>query len=143
MTYTCVHPLLRASHYHLYLSVHAILCCIIISSSWYHKPGMPPVQNQFDQTLIKGSVALADTLLSGDEAAASIKSDALNGWDSAQIVILLERIITAQKETADKKAFGDRLAVIDKIFNFTESKNSEIRFRWLTVSGIKPLTYTD
>jgi leukotriene-A4 hydrolase len=107
--------------------------------AWYNKPGMPPVANAFDQTLIKGSNELADILLAGGEKAAAVKPDALNGWDSAQQIILLERIIAAQKESqaaagGEKVAqFLERLQAIDSLFHFTDSRNSEIRFRWLTL----------
>ncbi len=106
---------------------------------------MPPVANVFDQSLIKGSNDLADTLLSDDESkAGAVSAEALQGWDSAQIVILLERFISKQKESQEqmgsneeqaerKKSFGEKLQRVDKVFNFTQSKNSEIRFRWLTV----------
>lgn len=108
--------------------------------AWYNKPGMPTVQNVFDQTLIKDSEALSKVLLEGGAEAAKVTKDSIKGWDSAQIVILLEAIIDAQKKAsasgdkAQVAAFADRLQAIDKTFEFTLSKNSEVRFRWLTVS---------
>ena len=109
--------------------------------AWYNKPGMPVQQNAFDQTLIKDSEALAQVLLEGSgEATAKVTKDSIRGWDSAQIVILLEAIIDAQKkasaagEPKDVAAFAEKLQAIDRTFDFTLSKNSEVRFRWLTVS---------
>jgi len=108
--------------------------------TWYHKPGMPVVSNQFDQSLIQGSNDLANLLLAGGEAAGKVGKDALASWDSAQIVIFLERLISAQKDAnasgdAEKQAaLRERLQAIDALFNFTASRNSELRFRWLTLA---------
>jgi leukotriene-A4 hydrolase len=108
--------------------------------TWFHKPGMPPVKNVFDQSLIKGSQELADTLLSGGAGDAAVKADAMQGWDSSQVVILLERILAAQKDalaggmdSENAKSFSERLQHIDTVFQFTNSRNAEVRFRWLTL----------
>ena len=103
---------------------------------WYFTPGMPPVANKFDQSLIKGSEELAARLVAGGAEAEKITADSIKGWDSAQIVILLESLISAQAKAlaADKGAsFQARLEAIDSIFHFTSSRNSEVRFRWLTL----------
>jgi len=107
-------------------------------NAWYNTPGMPPVANQFDQTLIKTSQDLADVLLQGGENATAVGADAINGWDSAQSVIFLERFIGAQKEIpagddAKRAAFTDTLKAVDAKFHFSASKNCELKFRWLTV----------
>jgi hypothetical protein len=114
-------------------------------NAWLHTPGMPPVKNTFDQTLIEGSVALATKLVTAPEAegiARASPSD-LKGWDSAQIVILLETLLELQKAAsekgaAEKDAFGKRLLAIDNVYKFTESKNAEVRFRWLTLCIRQP-----
>lgn len=104
--------------------------------AWYNKPGMPIVKNEFDQSLIKGSNELANQLVAANDK--DITADAIKGWDSAQVVILLERVLTLQREALANgedatAAFGARLGAIDALFHFTASKNSEIRFRWLTL----------
>jgi leukotriene-A4 hydrolase len=108
--------------------------------AWYNQPGMPPVQNKFDQSLIHGSESLAVKLI---EAGEEPKKDDLKGWDSAQIVILLEKMIELQKAALAKgedakKTLGDQLKNIDSVYGFTGSKNSEIRFRWLTLAIRQP-----
>lgn len=105
---------------------------------WYFTPGMPPVSNAFDQSLIKGSEDLAARLVAGGAAAEGITAEAIKGWDSAQVVILLEALISAQSKALSageeaKAAFAARIEAIDSIFAFTASRNSEIRFRWLTL----------
>lgn len=108
--------------------------------TWYNKPGMPAVENVFDQTLIKAATDLADVLLAGGDAANAVAADATKGWDSAQSVIFLERFIAAQKDLAKdgqaekRAAFADTLKAVDAKFAFSASQNCELKFRWLTVS---------
>lgn len=109
--------------------------------SWFNKPGMPIVKNEFDQSLILGAETLANTLINTD---AQPNANEIQGWDSAQVVILLEKIIDFQKVAlsqgeAAKEAFAKRILAIDAAYNLTGSKNSEIRFRWLTLCIRQPL----
>ena len=105
--------------------------------TWYNKPGMPSVQNHFDQTLIKAATDLADVFLAGGASAENVASDATKGWDSAQSVIFLERFIAAQKDAKEDKeklaAFAATLKSLDAKFAFSASQNCELKFRWLTV----------
>ena len=123
---------------------HVLLCgrlscaCVVVLVSWYYQPGMPPVLTTFDQSLMNSAQALADKLLSPSGPPQGVTADALAGWDSAQVVLLLERLLAAQKEAQgageeQAQAFGQRLRAIDELLRFSHSKNCEIRFRWLTV----------
>ena len=109
--------------------------------TWYNKPGMPSVQNQFDQTLIKAATDLAELFLAGGASAENVASDATKGWDSAQSVIFLERFIAAQKDVKEDKeklaAFAAILQTLDAKFAFSASQNCELKFRWLTVCAAR------
>ena len=101
--------------------------------AWYHKPGMPPVKNAFDQTLLRASEELAQRVANGEQ----LDGSELKGWDSAQVVIFLDKLIEMQREAinAGKRGeFGQKLQAMDEKLKLTESKNCELRFRWLTVS---------
>jgi len=101
--------------------------------SWYHKSGMLPVSNTFDQSLMIDAQTLASKIVAGD----AVSADAIKNFESAQVVILLETLLAKQKEvSADEKTkadFNQKLLKMDEVFHFTASKNAEIRFRWLTL----------
>jgi len=90
--------------------------------TWYNKPGMPPVPNKFDQTLANISQSLADKWISGGS---ETSPNDIHNWSANQIVVFLDKLLSAEpplsKETIIK---------MEKTYQFTTSKNAEIRFRW-------------
>jgi leukotriene-A4 hydrolase len=96
----------------------------------FNKPGMPPVEPDFDTTLIESSTKLANELITQSDLS-NIHVD-ISKWESAQIVVLLEKILEAQSTSTDKIAFGSILNRINDKYHFLQSKNAEIRFRFLT-----------
>lgn len=100
--------------------------------AWYNKPGMPTVVNTFDRTLVETAESLAEEIFSGKTAPTSSQ---LEGWSSNQVVLFLEKIQKLQKaaSTEDEKErerIATTLKALDDTFDFTHSKNSEIRHRW-------------
>eukprot|EP01114_Cavostelium_apophysatum_P016677 TRINITY_DN4794_c0_g1_i1.p1 TRINITY_DN4794_c0_g1~~TRINITY_DN4794_c0_g1_i1.p1 ORF type:complete len:601 (+),score=152.57 TRINITY_DN4794_c0_g1_i1:41-1843(+) len=88
---------------------------------WFNTPGMPIVQNQFDQTVAKQSEELAQKWIAGGQGTSA---EDIKNWRAGQTVVFLDRLDAAAplpKETLQK---------LDSTYNFTGSKNAEIRFRW-------------
>ncbi|GBC06237.1 hypothetical protein RclHR1_06700001 [Rhizophagus clarus] len=98
-------------------------------NGWLHSPGMPPLKNEFDQTLSEECNKLAER------------------WNLARNNENFEEFSPANIEkftTLQKMAFLDRLlefppfshssiAAMDKAYNFTTVRNVEICFRWQKV----------
>jgi len=91
--------------------------------TWFHKPGMPPVPNNFDQKLANISAALANKWIAGgaDTSATDIKD-----WNAQQIVVFLDKLLLAEPAISDRKL----IEKMESLYHFTSSKNSEIRSRW-------------
>ncbi|EDQ87991.1 uncharacterized protein MONBRDRAFT_33026 [Monosiga brevicollis MX1] len=94
--------------------------------SWFNTPGMPPVENQFDNALGAEATALADQLLA-DKAVEGCQ-EKFAQLNSNQVCTLLDRLLTS------KKADVALLQAMDKVLKLGASQNSEIRFRWLRLA---------
>jgi len=99
--------------------------------TWYFKPGMPPVDLGFDQTLSKASIAVADKWLKNagkDTTEAEVK-----GWSTTQWIVMLEHILNIFSDEGVKMS-KETLHKMDKLYSFSKSKNSELRFRWYMIN---------
>ncbi|TGZ83910.1 leukotriene A-4 hydrol [Ascodesmis nigricans] len=101
---------------------------------WFYSPGMPPMPD-FDTSLADVCYALADkwSLLSTSPDAAKFTpspSD-IDGWDSGQKVVFLEKITDFSEPLSPKHS-----QLMQKTYNFLASPNTEILSRYLTV-GLK------
>lgn len=92
-------------------------------TNWFNKPGMPLIPNKFDQTLANESKDLAQKWVSGTKGS---KADIAN-WSAGQIVVFLDVL------NSSTPLSHEILDNIDAAYNFTASKNAEIRFRWYKV----------
>jgi len=105
----------------------------------FNKPGLP-VEPQFDDTLVKASRELAEAWAK-NEGSSDKKSIAK--WTANQILVFLERLSDIQaeeyKQANDKELsvvherWSKKLNAMDKLYHLTDTKNSEIRFRWLSM----------
>lgn len=102
---------------------------VIDWDAWYSAPGMPPVTPKFDNTISTASFELAEKLL--DPGFEPSPND-ISNWTSAQIVVMLERVIVLMGEKKTKISV-EKLKKYGSTYNFSTSKNSEIRFRWQTI----------
>jgi len=91
--------------------------------TWFHKPGMPPVPNNFDQKLANISASLANKWISGG---ADTTENDIKSWNAQQVVVFLDKLLLAEPPLTDRKI----IEKIDSLYHFTSSKNSEIRSRW-------------
>ncbi|KAJ3057231.1 Leukotriene A-4 hydrolase [Rhizophlyctis rosea] len=93
--------------------------------AWFHKSGMPIVDNHFDQTLAKACEDLANKW----DAA---RDDASGPWPRIEF----DRFTTEQKmgfleKLLLKKPFPHKtLEALESSYELTKFKNAEIRFRW-------------
>ncbi|KAI9188453.1 Leucyl aminopeptidase yscIV, partial [Blastocladiella emersonii ATCC 22665] len=98
-------------------------------NAWLHKPGMPIVENQYDDSLARVCIDLADRWdasrnvdvadLSKDFSATDISS-----FSAMQTVVFLETLDL--KENLPHS----HLAKLDELYSLSASRNCEIRFRW-------------
>lgn len=105
---------------------------------WFNGTGMPPVENKFDESLAKEAVALKDKWVSGKGD--SCESSDIQGWRAMQIMYFIDLIqIEGEEESSNDEdnnsnssVFQEKsvLDTMDRLYGFTKSGNSEIRFRW-------------
>jgi len=98
-------------------------------NSWLYAPGMPPIKNDFDQTYAKACNELAqrwDAARDDDHFDAFSPKD-IESFSSIQKVIFLENL-------SEYVSFPHiALEAIDSFYNFTDVRNSEIKFKWQTL----------
>jgi leukotriene-A4 hydrolase len=109
--------------------------------TWLYKPGMPPA-NVFNDNLLNGSKALAQVFVDAKGADPTDPAD-ISGWNAQQQVVFLEhaqKLFTTEndeaKEDAEAQAavrakYQKICGALDKAYNFSSTKNSEILFRYL------------
>eukprot|EP01095_Lingulamoeba_sp_RSL-Kostka_P015053 TRINITY_DN67_c6_g1_i1.p1 TRINITY_DN67_c6_g1~~TRINITY_DN67_c6_g1_i1.p1 ORF type:complete len:627 (-),score=250.34 TRINITY_DN67_c6_g1_i1:151-2031(-) len=95
---------------------------------WIYKVGMPPVDllGVFDDTLAKEAFNLANSWME-DAAINDRSSDDIKDFNTAQIVAFLQKFIL------NAPLSHEALSNIDTVYDFSSSKNSEIRMRWYTL----------
>jgi len=92
--------------------------------TWFKKPGMPVIENQFDEKLIKAYKDLAQEkwLKTNGESASR---DDIKGWGALQIQGLLGELLNSGKKFTE-----DQLKHFGEIYSISSSQNAEIKFRW-------------
>jgi leukotriene-A4 hydrolase len=97
-------------------------------NAWFYEAGMPTVDilSKFDDSLAVQSNELAKKWLSSDAPEAQAAD--IEGWSSPQTVAFLEKLTVSEGLNVQK------LALMDKAYNLTGSRNSEVRFRWYTLA---------
>jgi len=90
---------------------------------WFYGVGGLPVQNKFDRTLADPVENLAKEWKNGTITGVESSKD-VKEWKAIQFCYLLDLLQQKSDFTADE------LEKMDKTYKFTESRNSEIRFRW-------------
>lgn len=101
-------------------------------NTWLYKPGMPPVVPKYDDTLMEVCVTYKKRWVDWDhekEPTPFAKND-VNNLSTSQKIQLLQEILDQPPQSISK------LKKIEKIFNFDNVNNSEIKFRWLRI-GLK------
>lgn len=91
--------------------------------SWFHKPGMPPVTNKFDSTLVDAAIALANNWLQPAEGWTGAAAD-IADFSSKQMQVFLATLLAGETLSTDV------VGAMDAAYGFSDSKNSEVKFRW-------------
>ncbi|CAB4380433.1 unnamed protein product [Rhizophagus irregularis] len=93
---------------------------------WLNSPGMPPVKNEFDQTLAKACNELAKRWNSANSKGQfeEFSTSDIENFTSEQKIVFLERILEYQPLS------HPAIIAMDKVYKFTTVHNSELRFRW-------------
>ena len=92
--------------------------------AWISKPGMPPVTPDFDQTLSNDCTAVANRWLLNEECTLATSKS----WTSSQYVVMLEKILTDLGQ--EKELPESTLKRMEEIYEFSKTRNAEIRFCW-------------
>ncbi|KAF9903836.1 Leukotriene A-4 hydrolase [Lobosporangium transversale] len=94
--------------------------------AWLTGTGMPPVDNKFDDTLAKECNCLCkkwDQSRNVPKPTEFSPKD-IEGFSSTQTVVFLERVSEIEPLP------HSHLALMDELYNLTQVRNSEIKFRW-------------
>ncbi|ORY43806.1 leukotriene A4 hydrolase [Rhizoclosmatium globosum] len=99
--------------------------------TWFFKEGMPPVKNEFDQTLAQECNTLATrwTQFANAPVGANHSFDAqdIAKFSTNQTVVFLETLLTESSSTKFSVAVLDTM---DSVYKLTQVRNCEIRCRW-------------
>jgi leukotriene-A4 hydrolase len=108
--------------------------------SWFHKPGMPIIQNVFDDSLAKTCIKLANDWDSSRNSKLYPKNNQdFNSLSSNQKIMFLEKLM-------EKPIFPiECLKAMNSVYKISEISNSEIKFRWqmLCLSSNYEAVYSD
>lgn len=99
--------------------------------AWLYTPGMPPEEVRFDRSLAESSEKLANAWLAFDREGGPEPTTEIKDWSSNQITCFLDFL---QLLTEEKPLKVDTLKSIDAKYDFAQSQNSEILFRFCQLS---------
>jgi len=95
-------------------------------NAWFYGYGLPPIDPKFDRTLLNMCDDLAKKWLNKKDATSfdefSLKD--IEDFDAKQLMIFISKI---NDEGPFSKTFIEGM---DKVYGFTKTKNSEVRFLW-------------
>lgn len=97
--------------------------------TWFYTPGMPPVIPAYNKTLAAECHKLADKWCQEKSLDQFSKAD-LSNFSSWQVIEFLSQLNHGQPLTVEQ------YQTMDKTYNLSASKNSEIKFLWLRL-GLK------
>lgn len=96
---------------------------------WFHDPGLPPYQPQYDTSLADASASLAEKWATlSDVTKDSLSSFSENDISQMRSMTLQEFL---NQLLSKLKLDVSVLRAMDSIYNLSKMKNSEIKFRWL------------
>ncbi|KAK9761140.1 Leucyl aminopeptidase yscIV [Basidiobolus ranarum] len=108
-------------------------------TGWLYTPGMPPVQNQFDQSLTQACIDLAQKWDEHRDQLFEASPKDIENFTPDQKVFFLEEVLQV------KPMPHSSLEAMDKAYSLTKVQNAEIRFKWQMVclkAEYQPI-YTD
>jgi leukotriene-A4 hydrolase len=103
--------------------------------AWYHSPGMPPVANKFDTTLTEQATTLGEQMAasSDPETWTSVTKNVLKKWPASLWILLLDTLLLKQQDAVFTPTHLDAIDAFTH-HHLTTTHNSELRFRWFTLS---------
>eukprot|EP00041_Stephanoeca_diplocostata_P023432 m.576719 g.576719 ORF g.576719 m.576719 type:complete len:604 (+) comp22287_c1_seq2:96-1907(+) len=107
-----------------YFKQQSIDTSVVDWDTWLNAPGMPPVENTFDDSMLVAARALKTKWLTTPDATST---DDLQGWHNGQILLFLDML---QQEECKTQMTEDLLNAMNAHYKFTDSRNAEVRFRW-------------
>jgi len=96
--------------------------------SWFDKPGMPIVKIEFSTKLADAAIALAKKWV--EHGGEGTSPEDLKDFSTGQTTTFLDQLLVL---TESKPLSPQTIEAINKHYNFTATKNSEIRLRWYTL----------
>ncbi|XP_014235450.1 leukotriene A-4 hydrolase [Trichogramma pretiosum] len=93
--------------------------------AWFNKPGTPPVIPNYDTTLANEYRALADKWIANN-ADSIFNHDDIKDWTSNLKEAFLSELVLSNKSLTI-----DQMKLMDELYGFGSTQNSEIRFNWL------------
>nr|XP_006814590.1 PREDICTED: leukotriene A-4 hydrolase-like [Saccoglossus kowalevskii] len=94
-------------------------------TAWFHSPGMPPVKPEYDTTMSNACTTLCKNWCqSKTNELEKFCSDDLKEFSPGQKIEFLAQTLLEEPLSVD------HLKKMENHYNFNDSKNSEIRFRW-------------
>jgi len=109
-------------------------------NTWFYGCGLPPMP-EVDSRMAKEVDLLCASLLGGYDGAA----EDIKGWFPAQTELLLDRLIDHARGQTSKEQLEEvknRLDPWNEAFKFDQTKNSELRFRWLMLALVGRMKFT-
>ncbi|OLY83163.1 Leukotriene A-4 hydrolase-like protein [Smittium mucronatum] len=106
---------------------------------WFHKPGMPPVENNFDNSLQIAAISLANKWCSPSSDYASFKKSEFDSLYTHQKLVFFSEL----KDRLEKQKSGDNsgmytdlsnpklLEAMDSLYQLSYTGNFEVRAGWL------------
>eukprot|EP00884_Botryococcus_braunii_P019549 jgi/Botrbrau1/6278/Bobra.0129s0023.1 len=103
--------------------------------TWFYKPGLPPVKNDYDSELAQAAYQLASRWHQADlmgmgissKASSSFSPSDIEGWSTDQLLAFL---IKLEELRAPQPFHPSTTRALDKVYGLDASKNSEIRSNW-------------
>lgn len=110
-----------------FFSEKAALLDTVDWQGWFYAPGMPPVENVYDNSLAASAHDLALRWVtakdSGNYAAFGLSD--LSAFSSKQVQVFLDKILLLCPTTPEPF-----IEAMNTAYQFTTAKNNEIRFKW-------------
>ncbi|KAI8890225.1 leukotriene A-4 hydrol [Backusella circina FSU 941] len=97
--------------------------------AWINKPGMPPVDNEFDTTLTDACIDLAkrwDQARASDDLSQFSSKD-VEDFTASQKIVFLERLTDCEPLP------HPLIEKMDELYQFTPNHNADLRLRWQQV----------
>ncbi|GAA5813641.1 hypothetical protein MFLAVUS_007125 [Mucor flavus] len=93
--------------------------------TWINKPGMPPVDPNFDTTLADACYDLAKRWDEArDQDLSSFSKDDIANFSAGQKIVFLERLTDCEPLP------HNLIAKMDEVYEFTANHNADLRLRW-------------